>query len=180
MSCKRRFERRRLAGFTLIEMMITVAIIGILAGVAIQGYRSFLFRSQLSEAPLNLHNIVQGEIRYYSTPHFDPSGQPKPKSFLSLPPTPPAEPCSNGSPRYDFDPTLWSSRGWNAIYFSPDRPHYYQYRVETSGVAEQATMTAIAKGNLDCDTVFSTFKIFVEIKNSIPKIKGLVTYYEEE
>jgi len=53
-------------GFTLIELMIVVAIIGILAAIAIPNFLRFQAKSKQSEAKTNLGGIFTAQTSYFS------------------------------------------------------------------------------------------------------------------
>jgi len=53
-------------GFTLIELMIVVAIIAILAAIAIPNYLRYAMKSKTAEATTNLGAIRTGETAYYA------------------------------------------------------------------------------------------------------------------
>jgi type IV pilus assembly protein PilA len=53
-------------GFTLIELMIVVAIIGILAAVAIPQYMNFTKKSKSSEAKVIVAGFVTAEAAYFA------------------------------------------------------------------------------------------------------------------
>jgi type IV pilus assembly protein PilA len=57
-------------GFTLIELMIVVAIIGLLAALAIPNFIKFQARSRQSEAKTNLKSIFTAEKSYYGDKQY--------------------------------------------------------------------------------------------------------------
>jgi type IV pilus assembly protein PilA len=58
-------KRKNTKGFTLIELMIVVAIIGILAAIAIPNFLKFQAKSKQSEAKTNLKAIYTAETGYF-------------------------------------------------------------------------------------------------------------------
>ena len=55
---------RKQEGFTLIELMIVVAIIGILAAIAIPNFLQYQMKSRQSEAKTNLMAIKTSEVSW--------------------------------------------------------------------------------------------------------------------
>ena len=63
---QRPYFRQRVRGFTLIELMITVAVVAILAAVAIPSYQQHILKSRRAQAKADLVEVAQLLERYHT------------------------------------------------------------------------------------------------------------------
>jgi type IV pilus assembly protein PilE len=86
---------RQSKGFTLIELMIVVAIIGVLASVAIPAFLHYIKRAKMAEASIFIKNIADAEVAFFMRPRFATAGGTElSPCYLGAGPTPAAPQAS--------------------------------------------------------------------------------------
>ena len=99
---------RKNEGFTLIELMIVVAIIGILAAIAIPNFMNYQCKSKQSEAKQNLGTIAKGEEAYLA--EYDVYSSSLGNIGFA----------TKGTPRYSYVVTANGATGYSATATAPN------------------------------------------------------------
>lgn len=162
-------------GFTLVELMIVVAIIGVLAALAIYGVRKYLTNAKTAEARTALgrmakdaqnafekETLTQEVVALGST--ADIARGLCPTATTSVPAA--LTGVANG--KYQSSPAEWKTVGWDCLKFSMSDPQYFMYSYASTGTTGVAgdSFTATANGDLDGDGVASTFEFFGAIQTT--------------
>ncbi|MEI8259426.1 MAG: prepilin-type N-terminal cleavage/methylation domain-containing protein [Deltaproteobacteria bacterium] len=147
------------AGFTLIELMIVVAILGILASVAIPSFVKYMRRAKTTEAVDKLAYLYRMSSAYFTSERGARAYNAGSIMDAQFPANQALTPVTVPSGvRMQDAPTTWDTASWNALSFSIADSHYYSYQYDSSGTGTTSSFTARAVGNLDGDAVFSTFE----------------------
>ncbi len=177
------------SGFTLVELMIVVAIVGVLAVLAVYGVRKYIANAKTAEARNSLGQIGKDAITAFEAERMNGAvlAEATPTSILrsmcgdattAVPANPPA------AAKYQSSAADWANpadigaagvdtKGFPCLKFEMIQAQYYSYNYQTTGAlfASAAgtgggTFDATARGDLNGDGKnFSTFTMKGAITN---------------
>ena len=160
-------------GFTLVELMIVVAIVGVLAVLAVYGVRKYIANAKTAEAKNSLGQMGKDAVTAFEGERMAAAVLTEAQSTSILrsmcatgtAPSVPGTLTNIDAKKYQSSKADWSNgadvtanAGFPCLKFEMTAPQYYQYTYTASGASTDGnSFTAVAKGNLNGDTNYSTF-----------------------
>ena len=145
-----------MSGFTLIELMIAIGIIGILGSIALPSYVQYIRRTRVSEAYTHIGTVKRGFIGFYKQERVDGAGTEAVSKNHCVPPWFNIQPVG-GRDALSSQPyvPVASGNGYETatqLNFDPTGPLYYAYTLITTSynvVAGASVSTGDACGHHD-------------------------------
>jgi prepilin-type N-terminal cleavage/methylation domain-containing protein len=148
-------------GFSLIELMVAVGIIGTLSALAVPAFSSLINRSKTAETMGNLNAMFKHAASYYSAERSDKGQNTTTAGHCTVADSIP-NPAVPGKQKQVFA----GDDSTRALGFTIADFVYFQYGIATQGVVsscdhaprDPSLYTFYAHGDLDGDTILSTFE----------------------
>ena len=173
----------RLRAFTLVELMIVVAIIGVLAALAVYGVSRYVANAKTSEGRSGVGAMAKGNAARYHDERWN-LGTPIPdgtstgylnticKTGTANRPMPASVPPAT---KYQSSESDWrdpdGEAGWSCLRFNMNTPQYFQYDYEAQNVqSPTSSFTCMARGDLNGNGKASLFVLTGGVEGGRVKI----------
>jgi len=153
------------AAFTLIELMIVVAIMGILAAIALPAFVGYVRQSRTSEASMHLKALFTGAATYYQGERVEQGVTAPISGACTVEATAGTLPATPGPDKQRVDFSVDPS--FAALGFNVADPVYFGYGIDApaggcGGASGRLQVyTFYAQGDLDGDGARSRFELAV-------------------